>query len=65
MPVDETKYFFSYARDDSDFALKLAKELRAAITISHLTQNNRPPRTFQEEASSTGATGKPPRFLIV
>lgn len=30
MPIDETRYFFSYARNDTDFVLKLAKELRAA-----------------------------------
>ena len=30
MPIDETRYFISYTRDDSDFVLKLAKELRAA-----------------------------------
>ena len=30
MPVDETRYFISYTREDADFVLKLAKELRAA-----------------------------------
>jgi hypothetical protein len=28
MSMEELKYFFSYARKDSDFVLKLAKELR-------------------------------------
>ncbi|HVO26118.1 MAG TPA: toll/interleukin-1 receptor domain-containing protein [Candidatus Margulisiibacteriota bacterium] len=30
MPSEETKFFLSYARKDGQFALKLAKELRAA-----------------------------------
>jgi hypothetical protein len=30
MPGEETKFFLSYAREDAQFALKLAKDLRAA-----------------------------------
>lgn len=30
MNADDNTYFFSYAREDSDFVLKLAKDLRIA-----------------------------------
>jgi len=43
MPSGETKFFVSYAREDKEFALKLAKDLRAAGANLWVDQLDIPP----------------------
>ncbi len=64
MPTQAQTAFFSYCREDSDFALKLAEELKAAGASVWIDQLDIEPGTAWDSAVEEALT-KSPRMLVI